>query len=444
MMPQPEYHTFPSGLRLGYLRKPSFPATTIGLYLEGGGCQDPVGKEGTASLVADLLGRGYDHISPFECAKALESLGAHFSTFSSYQVTGFTLQVLSHHLPTALELLHHFFLSPSFPEEELEKEKKVALAHQVQARQEPYGLLSDAVRILLYPGKRFQIPPEGDEHSIPRITREDLIRWYKNYFALSRCCMGIISDKSMEEIVRLIEEWQDGFPRNAEGPLNYPPLPDLKEPRVFGVHMRVNQVFVQKVGWGIFRKDKYFNASRIWNYILGGGLFASRLFRNVRVQQGLVYSIFSQLIAGREYPGRFVLSWDTHIPNFSSSMESVESTIQQMVSRGVTAREVRDAQAFFLGSLPRALQTSGQWARIILDGFFFDLPPNYWVQDLEEIRTIPRSYVNSALRNFFSSRILYTVVVTDLNTASSLFPSNTQLFLTYDSLLPLIRRPEAQ
>lgn len=403
-----------------------------------------MGKEGTASFVADLLGRGYDSISPFECSKALESLGAYFSTFATYQVIGFTLQTLTHHLPRALELLHHFFLSPSFPEEELEKEKKVTLTQQIQARQEPYGLLSDAVRILLFPGQRFQIPPEGDEQSIPVITREDLTRWYKKYFALSRCCMSVISDKPMEEIVRLMEEWQADLPGDAEGPLNYPSLPDLKEPRVFGVHLPVNQVFVQKVGWGIYRKDRYFNASRIWNYILGGGLFASRLFRKLRINQGLVYSIFSQLIAGREYPGRFVISWDTHIPNFPSSVESVDRIIQEMVGRGVTKREVQDARDFFLGSLPRALQTSNQWARIILDGFFFDLPPNYWVQDLEETRTIQRSLVNSALKEFFSSRSLYTIVVTDLNSASPLFPPDAQLFSTYDSLLSLVRRPEVR
>ncbi len=437
-MAKPMYHQLPSGMRLGYFHNPHLPATSIAVYVEGGGLQDPIGKQGTASFVAALLGKGYDSVSPFECAKALESLGARFATFCTYQTFGFSLQVLSEYLNPAMDLLHNFLQNPMFPEEELEKEKKVILTQQLQKRQEPYGILSDAVRLLLYPGHRVQKPTEGDEKSIPAICQRDLLEWYQKYFCLSRGRMSIVSDKPFEEILLLVENFVQGLPVESPARLEYPPLPEHEHAKIIAVHLPVNQVFVQMAGWGIHRKTPDFNACRIWNYILGGGFFASRLFRTLRVEQGLAYSVYSQLTAGREYFGKFSLGWDTHIPNLTQSLNSVKKVVGELQAKGVRTSELRGAQSFFLGSLPRFMETSSQWSRIILDGLFYDLPKEYWRKDLKEIRQMDRQTVNQSLQSFFSARHLHTILVTDLNSASSSLPPDTKLFPTYDALLTLI------
>ena len=47
---------------------------------------------------------------------------------------------------------------------------------------------------------------------------------------------------------------------------------------------------------GVSRKENDYFSVRILNYILGGGGFQSRLYKDVREESGLVYSIYSYLI----------------------------------------------------------------------------------------------------------------------------------------------------
>ena len=48
-------------------------------------------------------------------------------------------------------------------------------------------------------------------------------------------------------------------------------------------------------GRGVGRNDPNYFSARILNYVLGGGGFQSRLYKEVREKKGLVYSIYSYL-----------------------------------------------------------------------------------------------------------------------------------------------------
>ena len=47
---------------------------------------------------------------------------------------------------------------------------------------------------------------------------------------------------------------------------------------------------------GLSRNDKDYFSARIANYVLGGGGFQSRLYKEIREKNGLVYSIYSYLL----------------------------------------------------------------------------------------------------------------------------------------------------
>ena len=49
-------------------------------------------------------------------------------------------------------------------------------------------------------------------------------------------------------------------------------------------------------GAGIARNDPDFFAAYIVNDILGGGTFSSRLYHEVRLKRGLVYSVYDSLL----------------------------------------------------------------------------------------------------------------------------------------------------
>ena len=80
-------------------------------------------------------------------------------------------------------------------------------------------------------------------------------------------------------------------------------------------------VFGQK---GLGRKDEDYFAARVINYVLGGGGFQSRLYKEIREANGLVYSIYSYLMP-YEYAGVCVGGFQTRNENVGTTIEKVKS-----------------------------------------------------------------------------------------------------------------------
>ena len=61
------------------------------------------------------------------------------------------------------------------------------------------------------------------------------------------------------------------------------------------VELAIPQSSVRYGAPGLARKDPDWIAAVVVNHILGGGVFSSRLFREVREKRGLAYSVWSHL-----------------------------------------------------------------------------------------------------------------------------------------------------
>ena len=126
-------------------------------------------------------------------------------------------------------------------------------------------------------------------------TREDLTKIHKNILQKQNLVIGVSGNISDEEIKKLID-----FVFGETGD-----EPKIKGPKPFStlmtgtkIHkMQTPQTSVVFGHPGVSRKDDVFFALRIANYVLGGGGFQSRLYKNIREKRGLVYSVYSYLLS---------------------------------------------------------------------------------------------------------------------------------------------------
>ena len=74
---------------------------------------------------------------------------------------------------------------------------------------------------------------------------------------------------------------------------------------------------------GLARNNEDFFALRIANYVLGGGGFQSRLYKNIREEKGLVYSVYSYLLS-YENDGVVVGGFQTRNKSVFETIENVK------------------------------------------------------------------------------------------------------------------------
>ncbi len=126
---------------------------------------------------------------------------------------------------------------------------------------------------------------------------------------------------------------------------------------------------------GLMRNDPDWIAGIVVNHVLGGGVFSSRLFREVREKRGLAYSVWSQLVP-YEHAAMHFGGTSTKNERVAESLGVIEAEIASLVEHGPTEDELDKARKYLIGSYALNFDTStkiaGQLVRIQIENLGID------------------------------------------------------------------------
>ena len=131
-----------------------------------------------------------------------------------------------------------------------------------------------------------------DEYAtVDRITREDLLKFYQQYFHPNNMILGIVGDFDTKKMRSLIQAKLGDWQRNPN--IAKPQLPEVSPANTGGVFF-VNQpqltqstVLIGHLGGRLDSPD--YAALDVLNEVLNG--FGGRLFNELRSRQGLTYCV---------------------------------------------------------------------------------------------------------------------------------------------------------
>ena len=152
---------------------------------------------------------------------------------------------------------------------------------------------------------------------------------------MSNLTLGVSGDISKNEIGKYIDLVFGDLPKFNENE-DIPKFESLKVgEKVFDIETpQTAVVFGQQ---GLERNNEDFFAARIANYILGGGSFQSRLYKNVREKKGLVYSIYSYLPPYRN-DGIIIGGFQTRNESVNKVIEMVRDEWKRIKNKGISKK----------------------------------------------------------------------------------------------------------
>ncbi|HRE90646.1 MAG TPA: pitrilysin family protein, partial [Myxococcota bacterium] len=161
----------------------SRPFATLGLALSRGVVADPPGKEGLANLTAQMLNRGTKTRARAQIAEAIDHIGSSLEISVSRDHTTLWGDGLTRHRGTLISLMAELLSEPTFPDDELEKLKRETIAELAAVRDDDASLGMRFFARRLYGAHPYARPSKGDEQSLGRITREDLVALHQSWSA---------------------------------------------------------------------------------------------------------------------------------------------------------------------------------------------------------------------------------------------------------------------
>ena len=354
----------PAGFTVWMVREPSIPIIAMEIAFRGGAGLDPVGRAGLARMVSATLDEGAGDLDSLAFQTKLEELAISLSFDAHKDTFRATLKTLSRNRAEAFDLLASALTSPRFDDEPVERIRRQLLADLERRSQDPDDIAARAWFAKAFPDHPYGRSTRGYPESVAAITRDDLRNFVRTRFAKDNVVIGVVGDVDEQEIAQLVDRALGGLPDKAS-PWTLPEAL-LPTPGSLTVIKREIPQSVVLLGMrGPKRDSKDWYAAYVMNYVLGGGGFTSRLYREVRETRGLAYSIYSYLHPYR-HAGLVLGGLGTANARVAESVNLVKAEIARMAERGISDQELEEAKTFLNGSFPLRLDSNSRIAGIVV------------------------------------------------------------------------------
>lgn len=402
-----------NGTTLIVAERPGVPMIVVDVLVKAGSVFEPDEKAGLANLAAELLTQGTTKRTAAEVAQVIDSMGASLSVDADYDYMEAKLVILRKFFDKGLEILGDILINPTFASEEIEKKVR-EIQGELKKNQEDPGWVAEREFLgAVFNGYPYGRMVDGDEVSIKRINRSDIVDFHSNYYLPNRTIIAIAGDITLQEAKNLIEKsFVNWHPKEIKERKISPPL-TLKKTVSLRLDRKVNQANIIIGHLGISRDNPDYYALQVMNYILGGGGFSSRLVNDIRDKRGLAYSVSSDFIS-RKYSGHFQVELQTKNQSATEAIQLVMKNVKRIRESAVSEKELEDAKAYLIGSLPLDIETNKEVAENMALLEFFSLGLDYFDIYPEYIKAVNERDVLSVAQKYLHPENLVLVILADM------------------------------
>lgn len=400
--------TLSNGLKVIVVENHEQPIVYVSFVVKSGSTYDG-NLPGLASVTAELLTKGTKTRTATQIAEEIDFVGGSLSATASWDVTNVNVLVLKKYLGVGMDILQDVVLNPTFPDEELERIRTQRLASIKQSKAEAGYLASVRFSKELFAGHPYGNESGGNEESIQKIKRDDIVKFYETHFIPNNSFIIFAGDITPSEAVPLVEKYFKGWKKGPSPHKKFPEVSDISQTRVVIVDKPGAVQSAIRIGHlGIDRKNKDYVKVYTLNTLLGG-YFNSRINMNLRETHGYTYGAFSSFDT-RLYPGPFVVSADVRNEVTDSSITEVLKELKRIIEEPVPEDELKMAKDYIVGSFPLQIETPAQVAARIMTIEIYGLPKDFYDKFREEVKKITPKDIQETARKYLHPDKLLIVV----------------------------------
>jgi zinc protease len=379
------------------------PSIVFSGYVNTGSIFEPDEKMGLADFTASALMRGTRKRTFQKIYDAIESVGASLGFNGGTHTTSFSGRALEEDLPLLLDLSADSLRHPTFPPEQVEKLRAQLLTALAIRAQDTSDMASMAFDQIVFAGHPYARPDDGYPETVRAITLEDLREFHRKHYGPKGMAIAIVGavepQSAVEQVAGVLGAWKN--PSQPEQP-GLPALTPLTE--TIRRHVQIpgkTQTDIYMGSSGPMRKAPEYMAASLGNSVLGQFGMMGRIGDVVREQSGLAYYAYSSLTAGVG-PGSWEVSAGVNNTNVDKAISLIRKEIQRFVKKGVTAEELADSQANFIGRLPLSLESNMGVANALINIERYDLGLDYYRRYEKLVRSVTPEQVAEAARKYLN------------------------------------------
>ncbi len=380
---------------------------SIGIWMKTGSRNETAELNGISHFTEHMVFKGTTSRSARDIARQVDSIGGNMDAFTGKETICFNIKVLDEHLPIALDILSDLVLNPTFAEKDITREKGVILEEIKMDEDNPDYLVHEIFTQNFWKDHPLGKPILGTKDTVRSFEQEKLFDFYRKRFVPNNMIISAAGNLNHARFMNLIKERFMGLNSVPNG--FHQPAPAVT-PRIITRNkksLEQVQLCLGVPSHSISHEKRY--VSYVLNTVLGGGM-SSRLFQKIREDQGLVYSIYSDLNPYRD-TGCLSVYAGTSIESTPKVVGSILAEFHELKSDVIPAEELRRAKDQLKGSLMLSLESStSRMSNLARQEMYFD---RFFTLDetIEQIEAVTAEEVAEMAGSLFhQDRIAVTVL----------------------------------
>lgn len=445
--------TLENGLTIIVEEERSAPVASVQVWVNTGSIHE--GKwlgAGLSHILEHMLFKGTETRKSGDIARAIQDQGGYINAYTSFDRTVYWIDVPSSGALEAVDILADAMLNSTLPGEEYAKEQEVIRREFAMGKDDPDR---NAIHLLLrtmYPGSPRGIPVIGHLDVYNRLTRDDVMEYYKRRYVPNNMTLIVAGDVNADEIFARAGKLFSGVPRGVLEPV-YVPREDPQLGRRDAHEEFPTELSRLYFAWrvpGLDNPDA--PAIELLGSILGSGR-SSILNRELREKQMLAHGIGAGVYNMPE-ESAFFISAVADPDKRAALEEGVLARVADVQKNGVPEEALEKARRSMLSDLLGSLTTARGRASGAGNDWFLTRNLDFGRQFLEALGKVTSDDIRRVAQKYL---IPDRLTVASLNPKGSLdsnkedaaaagkgdlqkftLPNGLRVIVREDPLLPLV------
>ncbi len=266
-------------------------STSFAIMVGAGAINETFKQNGISHYIEHMNFKGTKNYSSFDISNIMDTNGANFNAYTSNETTCFHAQTIKENLENTFKVMSEIVFSSIYDDEEASREKGVILEEINMSEDSPEDVCFDLASTAFFGEDGYGRTILGTRENVLSFKKEDIKKYLNDFYVSNNVVVAFGGNITQKECEVLVEKYL--LPLVKEGTSKEIPTHNVVNKRQFlsktkdieQVHFCLNFPSVSYIS-----EDR--TKSEMAVSILGGSM-SSRLFRKIREELGLAYSVYS-------------------------------------------------------------------------------------------------------------------------------------------------------
>jgi predicted Zn-dependent peptidase len=402
----------PNGLLVLTEKMPHLRSVSMGAWIGTGARDEAAEVNGISHFVEHMVFKGTTSRSAQQIAREVDTIGGNLDAFTGKEMVCFNIKVLDENVPPALEVLADLVLHPTFTPDELDREKGVILEEIKMDEDNPDYLVNELWTQNFWKGDALGRPILGTAKTVSSFDQRTLFDFYAGRFTPRNMVFSAAGNLEHDAFVAEVEREFSSL--SASGDAEMPKMAaPLATPHI--TLKRKKALEQVQLCLGVPAppvNDRRRYAVYLLNTMLGGGM-SSRLFQTIREDQGLAYSISSEMSPFRD-TGSLCVYAGTSVDKTRKVLQLTLQELRRLKEETVSDVELKRAKDQLKSNMVIGLESSGsRMSNLARQQMYFG---RFFGVDeiMEEIDAVTTADVQELARDLFQPELMALTLLGNL------------------------------